>query len=108
MNWIALNRWQSWLHRSLHLAPAKQCIWLYNLHHLLDDVVQIHLLPDRFAFFHHSPDAANHLAGAASIRADIDKQLAKLPKSDISIVDKTLASGGVAHNPRERLIQFVG
>ena len=50
----------------------------------------------------------NHLAGAASIRADIDKQLAKLPKSDISIVDKTLASGGVAHNPRERLIQFVG
>ena len=62
----------------------------------------------RDAFFYHALNAADHIAGAASISHDVAEQLANFAKIDIAAINKALPCAGVARDSGKRLIQFMG
>jgi len=86
----------------------KHCIRIYHVHHIHYKIVQIHSLSRRRALFDHALDAPNHLTGAAAVRHNISKQVAKFAEIDIAAINKTLSRAGVAGDSRKRLIQFMG
>src|SRR4051812_5209021 len=101
---IALDLRQVVRQGGFHFARQNLSVWLHHVDDFPDGIVEIDPLPDGAAFLYCLPHGVDNFVGASPIGHDIDHDLVKGIRIDVSLLDEAHSRARIVHDRGERLI----